>query len=125
MKQVIIVEKDGYVVSNRITDSVPDINENLLIKRTLYLVSSQRITLLRSSPDENLLKDAAVLLGNACKESDFDYQRKITIDSLTIREGNGALTIVPDEVVIVQVKATVSADEFDTIEQMQKRRLGQ
>jgi hypothetical protein len=123
MKQVIIVEKDGYVVSNRITDSVPSHQTNILIKRTLYRVSSQPITIVRSSPEENLLRDAAILVANACRQTDLEYQRKITIDSLTVREGNGALAIAPDEIVIVEATAHISADEFDAMEGLLQKRL--
>lgn len=110
--QVIICQKDGYVVSNQISDYVPALDTNIMIERSLYRVNSQPITIIRNKPSENLLEDAAVVVAQNCRE-DLSYLRQLTPENLMVPDWTGQETIEPDLVTVVSVKFLTPANFFN------------
>ncbi|MBX9879586.1 MAG: hypothetical protein K2Y22_14105 [Candidatus Obscuribacterales bacterium] len=114
-QQVIICHENYYVVSNSITDYAPAKDAILVIDRTTYRVTGEPAVFLRSKPDEDLLKDAAVFVAQLCKD-DPDYLRLLTADKLRTTDWQDQLTCTPDRVVVVAVKQAVPQNLFYEVE---------
>lgn len=113
--QVIICQKNGCVVSNQISDYVPELDSNILIERHMYRVDSKPITIVRSKPSENLLKDAAIIVAQNCKD-ELSYLRQLTPEHLRVPDWTGQHTIEPDLVTIVSVRFHAPANLFNEVE---------
>ncbi len=115
IRQVIICQTNAYVVSNTISDFVPHMGSRIVIERNTYEVTAEPMSVLRSKPSENLLKDAAIIVAQTCKD-ELAYQRQLTPENLSVTDWTGQATVEPDVVTIVGVRLLVPANLFNEVE---------
>lgn len=108
MQQVILIQEDGKIVSNRLTNFVPAKGSTFFHDRTGYVVHELPTSIVSDTACHRVLHDAAVMIEALSK-------RPVTVHDLQLDE-------LPDTLCLVYVRPNQPPEFFNELEYLNKNR---